>query len=259
MGTTHVASGWCAGLGVAHLAHLGVHQAVAAGLLAAAFAAWPDADHPHSTVTNRLGPAGDLLCLLLRGASALAYRLTKGPRDEDWTGTHRHLSHTAVFAALTGAGAAWATAVWTWRAVLVLAAFAVWIGVVAAGRWFAWAAIIVIGWWLVDGLRSPGGLPVAGEQLGQLAGWAGLAVAAGCLAHCLGDSCTLMGCPWLWPLLIAGETWYEIRLPRWLRFRTGGRVERCVVLPVFAILGVLLVPGVASMITDALHPPPTAV
>jgi hypothetical protein len=255
MGPTHAASGWCAGLLLADVAGFGIREAIACALLAAGFALWPDLDHPRSTVTNQLGMVGDMACGLLRGTSALAYRLTKGPRDEDWSGTHRHLSHTVVFAGITGAGAGWATAVWTWRAVLVLAAFAVLVGAVAAGRWFGWAAGIVSVWWVLDAARSPGGISAAAQQLGHLAGWAGLVVGVGCLVHCLGDSCTLMGCPWLWPVLIAGETWYEIRLPRWLRFRTGGRVERCVVMPVFAVLGVLLVPGVWSMITGAFHPP----
>jgi hypothetical protein len=55
---------------------------------------------------------------------------------------------------------------------------------------------------------------------------------------------TEAGCPFLFPIPIAGETWYEIRPPRVLRFRTGKKVEKRLIFPVFALLGVLLVPGV---------------
>src|SRR5438094_717505 len=76
------------------------------------------------------------------------------------------------------------------------------------------------------------------------AGWLGIAVAAGCLTHCLGDALTEAGCPFLFPVPIAGETWYEIRPPRFLRFKTGKKVENRLIFPVFVLLGVLLVPGV---------------
>jgi hypothetical protein len=47
----------------------------------------------------------------------------------------------------------------------------------------------------------------------------------------------------LWPLPIRGETWYEIRLPRHLRFRTGGWVENLLIAPALIVGGVLLLPG----------------
>ena len=84
-----------------------------------------------------------------------------------------------------------------------------------------------------------------GDLVGDLGGVpVGVAVGVGCFAHCLGDALTLSGCPFLFPLPIAGETWYELRPPRFLRFRTGGRVESVLMFPLFSVVGVLLVPGV---------------
>jgi hypothetical protein len=61
---------------------------------------------------------------------------------------------------------------------------------------------------------------------------------------------TRSGCPWLWPLPIRGETWYEIRLPRHLRFRTGSWVENLVIAPALVIGGVLLLPGAWALLSN---------
>jgi hypothetical protein len=97
------------------------------------------------------------------------------------------------------------------------------------------AAAVV--WWL----NTAGPDPLA--DLGELSGLMGIAVAVGCVTHCLGDAITESGCPFLFPIPIAGETWYELRPPKALRLRTGKRVERMVVFPVFVVLGLLLIPG----------------
>jgi hypothetical protein len=55
------------------------------------------------------------------------------------------------------------------------------------------------------------------------------------------------------PIPIAGETWYEIRPPKLLRFRTGKKVENRLVFPIFVVLAVLLVPGVWQLTTDTAH------
>lgn len=48
----------------------------------------------------------------------------------------------------------------------------------------------------------------------------------------------------LFPLLIKGETYYEIRLPRWLRFRTDGPVEKVLFYAVLTPAAFVLIPGV---------------
>jgi hypothetical protein len=112
--------------------------------------------------------------------------------------------------------------------------------VIAAGGW------TIIGGWLpgtsaVEALR--GGLDGIGS-------WIGVAVALGMFVHCLGDSLTRSGCPWLWPLPIRGETWYEIRLPKLLRFRTNGPVENLLIAPALVVGSVLLLPGALAIAAE---------
>jgi hypothetical protein len=108
-------------------------------------------------------------------------------------------------------------------------------------------------WWLYQAGPNPK------AELSELAGLLGIAVAVGCFTHCLGDSITESGCPFLFPIPIAGETWYELRPPKPLRLRTGKRVEKLLVFPAFVILGVLLIPGAWQLgvdITERVFVPP---
>src|SRR5581483_3059130 len=66
------------------------------------FSLVPDIDCPGSTVTESLPLIGKPISWFVRRLSHAVYVATKGPRDEDWEGTHRHLSHTIVFAIFIG-------------------------------------------------------------------------------------------------------------------------------------------------------------
>ncbi|WP_433732013.1 metal-dependent hydrolase [Actinoplanes sp. CA-051413] len=68
--------------------------------------------------------------------------------------------------------------------------------------------------------------------------WLGIPVAWGCLAHSLGDALTYSAVPLWWPLEIRGCRWAPVGTPRWMRFRTGSRVETCVV-AVMAVAGAI--------------------
>lgn len=140
----------------------------------------------------------------------------------------RHLSHTVVFALVLGAATT--------------------TGIAYGGPWVA-AAVAALGVLLFDAVFGDWVLPVAlaagvwwwrevGDPLAALAEtgplW-GITVAAGCIVHCLGDAVTKSGCPFLFPLRIRGEAWYEIGPPQRLRFRTGGPVEKRLVFPVTAL------------------------
>ncbi|MEV0682132.1 metal-dependent hydrolase [Actinosynnema sp. NPDC050436] len=243
LGRTHAATGWCAGLALAPL--LGAHtlpQAVVVATVTAGSALLPDLDHGSSRASRFVGPLTGLLSALAQGASRGLYQLTKGPRDEPVSGEHRHATHTLAFAALLGWWINWATgSMGTWAVGAVLAVAAL-LAVDALGDWVLAAAAFVALLWLANGNPE--------HELAAVAGWIGWAVAAGCLVHCLGDALTLSGCPFLWPIPIAGETWYEIRPPRLLRFRTGGPVEQFLVLPACTVAGVLLLPGVWPMLLD---------
>lgn len=243
MGRTHALTGWCAGLAVAPATGITtLAQAVVFSATTAGFALLPDLDHPKARASRLLGPVTRALSWLLRRASAGVYAVTQGPRDsEDSAGTHRHLSHTVVFAVLLGAataaGTAWGGA-WVAAGVVV---FGLLLAQDALGDWLLPVAGAAVVWWVVE--NSP---DVTGH-LDEVAGWLGIAVAVGCVTHCLGDAVTESGCPFLFPIPIAGQTWYELRPPSWLRFTTGEKVENRAVVPVFSVLAVVLVPGVWSM------------
>ncbi len=245
MGTSHAVSGLAAGLALAHLTgHTDYATAAVLAVTTAGFALLPDLDHPGARASRLLGPVTGLLSRVLRWMSATLYRWTKGTRDEDWEGTHRHLTHTVLFAVSLGAG--------TWFAVRAWGQWAI-LGVLVAGIVLACAAL---GDWLL--VPAAGGIVVllASGEWGQSLDGAGvplaLSVTVGCVVHDLGDALTLSGCPFLFPLPIAGETWYELRPPALLRFRTGGAVESLIVLPAMVIGCVLLVPGVLGLLAGSL-------
>lgn len=246
MGRTHALTGWCAGLAAAPLVGAdGTHQAIAFATVTAGFALLPDLDHPGARASKLLGPVTGAISWLLRRASAGVYAVTKGPRDEDCTGTHRHLSHTVAFAVLLGVLTALGTQAGGPWAVAGVAVFALLLAEDALGDWLLPVAGGAAVWWAGS---SPGGV----AELAPLAGWLGIAVALGCIVHCLGDALTLSGCPFLWPLPIRGETWFEIRPPRPLRFRTNGPAETWLIFPAFAVLAVVLLPGATDLAGHAI-------
>jgi hypothetical protein len=256
MGRTHAVTGWCAGLALAPVLGAGtVHQAVLFAATTAGFALLPDLDHPGASASRLLGPLTQMISWLLRHASAALYAVTKGPRDEKVKGTHRHLSHTVLFAAALGVATAAGTAAGGPWAVAGVVLFGLLLAEGALGDWLLPVTGAAVAWWIYTAW------PDAFFHLEEVSGWLGFAVAAGCLAHCLGDALTMSGCPFLFPLPIAGETWYEIRPPRWLRFRTGKRVENLLVFPAFVVLALLLIPGALAVImsiVDRMFTPPTA-
>ena len=237
MGRTHALTGCCAGLAIAPAVGAGtVHQAVAFAATTAGFALLPDLDHPGAGASRLLGPITGALSWLLRRASAVLYALTKGPRDERGKGTHRHMSHTLLFAAGLGALTMWGTRAGGWYVVAGVVLFGVLLAADTLGDWLLLVAGAAVVSWAFTA-------SAAGE-LRHLTGWLGIAVAAGCVVHCLGDALTESGCPFLFPVPIAGETWYEVRPPGFLRFRTGGRVERHIIAPLCLLVALVLVPGV---------------
>ena len=245
MGRTHAATGVLAGLllgpaiGLQGLAEIGPFAATCAG-----YALLPDLDHPGSTVTRKLGPITGAASAGLRALSAALYRATKGPMDERCDGTHRHATHTILFATLVGA-ACWAsTAAWGGWVVLVWLAFGLVLAYDRLGKLMLVPFGVAAASWLPQ-VDSPTGFGAAAlAAFDESVGWLGIAVAAGCVVHCLGDAITEAGCPFLFPVPIAGETWYELRPPRWLRIHTGKRVENWLVFPLVVLACLAATPGV---------------
>jgi membrane-bound metal-dependent hydrolase YbcI (DUF457 family) len=237
MGRTHALTGLCAGLAVSPLVVGTLAQALLFSVVTAGYALLPDLDHPGARASRLLGPVTGVLSRAVRAGSSWLYLRTKGPRDERHRGEHRHATHTVAFAALAGTAAALGTA-WggTWVPVGIVV-LGILFAADALGDWvLVFAGTCAAAWWG----------SVGGDVLGTVAGTGpllGIAVALGCVTHCLGDAVTLSGCPFLWPLPIAGETWYEIRPPRALRFRTGGAVEKAAVFPAFVVIAALLAFG----------------
>jgi len=276
MGRTHALTGLLAGLVVGQLvglddtvvepgsrpesmlaacAALGPFAATVAG-----YAVFPDLDHRSSSATRLLGPITGLLSRGLRASSEWVYQRARGPADSPDGGEHRALTHTLVFALALGSVCAATTALWGIWAVLAWLGFGLLLAIDRLGP-IALAAIgVSVVAWLPTTLHSsslPDGQALR-AAIEACSGWLGLAVALGCITHCLGDALTESGCAFLFPLPIAGETWYELRPPAILRFRTGRRVERILIFPLVAVGCVLAIPGLVSHLVALLLPLATA-
>jgi membrane-bound metal-dependent hydrolase YbcI (DUF457 family) len=253
MGVTHAASGMLAGLVLAPVVGLqNIFVIAPFAITCAGFALLPDLDHPQSTATRQLGPITRLISWVLRRFSGALYQLTRGPRDENVSGTHRHASHTLIFAVLLGSLCWLTTDLWGGAAVFVWFALGVILAYDRLGRLVLIPfAVAAAGWlWQVDaGGLGTGPVP-AFEQSG---GVLGVAVAVGRFVHCLGDALTQSGCPFLFPIPIAGETWYEIRPPQALRFTTNAAVERWLVFPAMVIGCVTASPGGWPMVMSVVQ------
>ncbi len=188
MGRTHALTGWCAGLGVAQfVGATSIEQAVLFAVTTSGFALLPDLDHPHARASKLLGPISRVVSWLLRHASAAIYAVTKGPRDERKKGTHRHLSHTVLFAVGLGFAASVGTEAGGPYAVAGVAVLGLLLAQDALGDWMIIVSAAAVVWWL----NQAGPDPLA--DLGELSGLMGIAVAVGCITHCLGDAITESG------------------------------------------------------------------
>jgi membrane-bound metal-dependent hydrolase YbcI (DUF457 family) len=245
-GETHAATGVLLGFGLAAADGLPTAEAVLVAVVIGGYALAPDLDCAKATASRLLGPVTALLSWLLIHSSAIAFRCTRTTHDRASAGTHRHLSHTAVFAVLLGVLAQWSASLSPWA----VAGWAVF-GLLAAG-----AALHT--WVTVVGMMAALA-PVVLDHVSVYAvcasaqPWIGPAVAAGCLVHIVGDAMTVSGVPLLWPLPLgkAGQrqTWYEVHfLPAGFRLHTGKRVERWLVLPVVLTGCVFAAPGVAPQL-----------
>jgi membrane-bound metal-dependent hydrolase YbcI (DUF457 family) len=258
MGRSHALSGWCAGLAVAPLVGLtSVAEVVPFAAATAGYALLPDLDHPGAKASRLLGPITRIISGAVRTFSGILYNVTKGPRDEEGTGKHRHATHTVAAAVLLGFLAAMAGERGGKWAVLAIAVTGLVLAADVLGDWIVLAALGAAGWSIANAVLPDAAVPgttaalALQSGLADIGSWIGAAVSLGMFVHCLGDSLTRSGCPWLWPFPIRGETWYEIRLPRHLRFRTGGWVENLLIAPALVIAGVLLLPGAIGVLQHA--------
>lgn len=243
MGNNHALSALPVGLAVAPLIGLDdLGEAAPFAVLTAGYALVPDLDSPKSSASSLLSGFTETLSHTVRYASGAVYEHTKGSRDENWNGKHRHLTHTLLFALVLGGISGVLCAISAW-AILPIFLFGLLLAADRLGDWVGWIG-------LATGLALVPQILLAPDHVG----WqVGIAVALGCITHDLGDALTLGGCPLialLWPWEIHGETWYEIRLLGPFSFRTDGPVEHRIVNPLLIGLTVMAVAQYVSPQVD---------
>ncbi|MFI5914197.1 metal-dependent hydrolase [Dactylosporangium sp. NPDC051541] len=227
MGSSHAvsgAAGWLGGCAVlAAAGHpVGLPVIVVGAVMSAGAALLPDCDHHSSCVARTFGPVSRWACKRIGRACAVLHARTRTRLDVRDLDGHRTLTHTVLFALVTGAlialggmlgGLVFAAVVMF--ATTGLAVRALWprrkrgtLGATLAGV-LAAAALLTFaptgGWW-----------------------WLGVPIGFGCLAHIAGDMLTNTGVPALFPVMVRGRRWMRLRAPRPLRFGTGGRTEHLV-------------------------------
>jgi membrane-bound metal-dependent hydrolase YbcI (DUF457 family) len=223
MGRDHALSGALVGTAVVTVAMVFDHPVApldTAILIAvtSGFALWPDIDHPSATAARSFGPISAALASALNLLGGVLFRLTSSSKDKPRRDGHRTITHTLAFALLSGVSAAACAAAWPrWGTFSIL-----FIGLSFALRGLAGDWAKRSGWLTLSATAAAlSFLVMVAEPTGVAPALLGVAVTLGSFTHCLGDSCTLAGCPWLWPIRIQGQVWYPIGTPEFLRFRTG--------------------------------------
>lgn len=226
MGKTHAATGALTGAALTAAYTSWTAAAPTPGLIVAGVAVGtgaallPDLDHPESTATHSLGPLTRLLCLITRAVSKAAYKATGTPYDDN-EGSHRTLTHTALFALAVGALTAWAASTWQAATALVL-----WLTTSLALRALAAHLDTSV---RQRTLSTLVGVSVLSGAITATLMWLenipatylGVCLGAGMIVHVLGDMITKEQAPLLWPIKINGKRWWDLGPPRALLITTG--------------------------------------
>lgn len=242
-GPTHAVMGLAAWGGVALLAithgvAVDAQTWIAGAALTSGAALLPDLDHPPATVSRSFGPVTKIISRGVDATSVGIYDTIKLSGDPHRNGGHRTFTHTAVFAALMGVVTTSLVALNNQWVTAALVFFFAGLGVRgllhewdhAADTFVVIVLSAIITWRCWDWIHTGS----------HRADWIGVAVLAGCLAHCVGDAITEEGCPILWPVPIGRHLWYPIGTPKLMRYRTGGRVEMMFVGPLCTVLCIWL-------------------
>lgn len=198
---------------------------IALGLVLGGAAA-PDMDAKGASASRSFGPLTGAMSFFLRGMSQIFYRTTRGDKDPKGVGAHRLLTHTAMGALMAGGILAAVCAIPTaYGPIPAAIALGLYAGIgtftiknnrkLYGVRWKWWAAIVV----------GAIAYRTHGVDSEWLLVWAG-ALSFGCSVHCFGDSCTMHGTPFWWPLESGGKRWKVHHvLPEGMRIITGKRGE----------------------------------
>lgn len=251
MGPAHSLSGAAAWLGVGAAAAAADRTMpwpvlVVGALICAGAALAPDLDHKSATISRAFGPISKAICEIVDKLSFAVYKATRKPADARRTGGHRTLTHTWLWAVMTGGAAAAIAALggrWGVLALLfvhmVLAVEGLlWRAARVSSDVLVWLLGATSAWILAGVLDQPGnGSDWLFTAPGQEYLWLGLPIVLGSLVHCVGDALTVSGCPILWPIPVGRKRWYPIGPPKAIRFRAGSWVELKVLMPLFMLLG----------------------
>lgn len=228
MGSSHAASGMAAGAaGVAwilpaagYVVPGGGWSVAVLGTVMAGACLFPDIDSEKATASNAFGPISKGVHHIAATSSRIVTRLTGTRRDE--TREHRGLTHTIAFAAALFAGISVLGEHWPRQTVAAALAISVACLVRLGARWFVSAPV---------GVAAGVLLYLASAQIaGPGPRLVALAVALGCVLHCLGDMITKQGVPLLAPIIpIKGKRWWNLRLPTWITFKAGTAPEKVIV------------------------------
>lgn len=239
MAHEHAESGAMVGLMAAVIAHTSLLVGLIAAILTAGAALLPDLDHPSATAARTFGPVTGFIARRLDHFGYWVWECTATKYDRRPRDGHRTITHTSPFAVLAGIvfGAVALGGRWAMMAVLFVLGSLAMRGILARGpraprswlRDLGRDVLISLGWSphrlhvnAISVTLTGAAFAAVGYALPQMNPiLVGACVALGCWVHCLGDSLTLYGCPWLWPIKIRGKRWFLIGTPQAMRFRTG--------------------------------------
>lgn len=213
-----------AATGAAGMALIGLTPYVFAGdlllllaiFLSAGYALWPDMDHPKALAATTWGFVSKWFANIVETISQWIYYATKTRKDVNRRGGHRTLTHTFMFALLSGACTFFASENIYAKCFIIF--FGLCLGLRGlfpkttnkTGKVFVYLLAS-----LIPAYMFVGEIEIFTNF--QLA----LIVTIGSAIHSLGDCLTDSGAPLLWPLPIKGQVWYRFKVPEHFRFSTG--------------------------------------
>ncbi len=248
MAPAHAIMGATSAVVLSPVLHLSIYQTILAMIISAGAALFPDCDQPSSTIGKVFGPFGKYFTKMMGYISSSIYIATKTRYDNPKKSGHRKLTHTVIFNLLLGY-LSYLVFIYPITQIIIVGllsalgirgllakGFNVYIPIDFNGRkrnkrlmaiqqttalFIGVIAAVAVSQSLFDPL-----------QLSVI-------IVVGLLVHLLGDCCTPMGVPLLWPVPIIRKTWYMFRLP-WT-FEAGNKMEENVITPFMFFLFVVSV------------------
>ncbi|NLG55674.1 MAG: metal-dependent hydrolase [Rhodococcus sp.] len=263
MGATHAMSGAVVGLAVADLlptswgGPTSTPETFTFAAVCAGAALFPDLDTKQSTVSRSFGPVSRIFAGGVDNVATAYRNATRGKKDKKRRGGHRTMTHTALFALLTGVGVS-ALVIGFGRPAIIGVLF-FFLGLALRGlagnlaKEKGWVIVSIVA--AVLSALTWHWYPTQAGSTGL-----GVAVVLGCVTHCIGDAITKEGVPFFAPFIPwRGERWWEIKLPSFLSIRAGGPFEKVILGPGMTIalvaLSVWVVDGAPQALYDAFVPP----